>query len=145
MGRGGDGGRIKARRTMARANASRAKPARKTAAAISGAAAAALFDEQVSHLTESHFLVLLWAATAEDKGRPYNITNCFDDLKRAGITRTKQNAVATVDALHALRFLAVRDEGNRKNIYITTHGARGLRSLVLQQRYTPRQSLFLEE
>gem|GEM_PF-787746 len=106
---------------------------------------AALFGEQVQRLTESHFLVLLWAATAEDRQRPYNITNCFDDLKHAGLTRTKQNAVASVEALRALCFLAVRDEGNRKNIYITTHGARALQSLVLEQRYIVRESLFLKE
>ena len=103
-----------------------------------------LFDEQVTHLTESHFLVLLWAAQAEDRRTRYNITNCFDDLKHAGLTRTKQNAVAAVDALHVLRFIDVRDEGNRKNIYITRYGAKALEGLVLRQAYRTRQSAFLE-
>ena len=83
-----------------------------------------LFDEQVQHLAEAHFLVLLWAAQGEDRKIRYNITNCFDDLKHVGLTRTKQTAVAIVDTLRALRFIDLRDEGNRKNLYITTHGAR---------------------
>jgi len=103
-----------------------------------------LFEEQVAHLSESHFLVLLWAAQSEDRAVHYNITNCFDDLKYAGITRTKQNAVAAVDALHALRFIAVREGGNRKNITITKYGAKALEALVLRRVYVPRESAFLE-
>ena len=103
-----------------------------------------LFDEQVQHLAEAHFLVLLWAAQGEDRKIRYNITNCFDDLKHVGLTRTKQTAVAIVDTLRALRFIDLRDEGNRKNLYITTHGARALEGLVLRQSYTPKQSAFLE-
>ena len=103
-----------------------------------------LFDEQVSHLGEEHFLVLYWATQSEGAARRYNITNCFDDLKYSGITRTKQTAMATVAALDALRFVDVRDEGNRKNIYITKHGARALRKLVLDQAFTPKSSLHLK-
>ena len=104
----------------------------------------ALFQEQIDHLTEAHFLVLYWVATAEDKKNGYNITNCFDDLKAHGITRTKQTAVATVEALHALRFLDINGKGNRKHLYITTYGARALEHLVLQSRYNPRKSITLE-
>jgi hypothetical protein len=103
-----------------------------------------LFKEQVEHLQESHFLVLFWVVTAEDRHARYNITNCFDDLKALGVTRTKQTATALVEALQALRFIDVRDEGNRKNMYITPYGARALESLVLQERYSPRKSTFLE-
>ncbi|MBT3288060.1 MAG: hypothetical protein HN849_25145 [Victivallales bacterium] len=103
-----------------------------------------LFEEQVSHLAEEHFLVLYWATQSEGVARRYNITNCFDDLKFSGITRTKQTAMATVAALDALRFVEVRDEGNRKNIYITTHGAKALRQLVLDQAFSPKPSLHLK-
>jgi hypothetical protein len=103
-----------------------------------------LFKEQVEHLQEAHFLVLFWVATAEDKAIKYNITNCFDDLKMHRITRTKQTAVALTEALRALRFLEVRDEGNRKNMYITEHGAKALELLVLRRAYTPKPSSFLE-
>ena len=103
-----------------------------------------LFEQQVEQLLESHFLVLSWAAQAEDRGVRYNMTNCFDDLKFCGITRTKQSAVAAVDALRALCFVVIRDEGNRKNIYITRHGAKALETLVLEQTYALRGSAFLE-
>lgn len=103
-----------------------------------------LFLEQVGHLTEAHFLLLFWCAQAEDRGIPYNMTNVFDDLKSAGITRTKQNAMASVVALEALRFVAVREEGNRKNVYITPHGARALETLARDGTYTARKSTFLE-
>jgi len=43
-----------------------------------------------------------------------------------------------------LRFLDIRDEGNRKNMYITPYGARALESLVLQKKYSPKKSAFLE-
>ncbi len=103
-----------------------------------------LFQEQIEHLEEKHFLVLYWVAQAEDQHVPYNITNCFDDLKLADITRTKQNAVAAVETLSALRFLDVRGKGNRKNLFITPHGARALQYLVTHARFTPRPSIFLE-
>ncbi len=104
-----------------------------------------LFEAQVGALGPGHFLALCWAAQAEGRGVSYNITNCFDDLKAAGITRTKQTAVALVEALHSLRFVDVRDEGNRKNIYITTYGAKALEALVLGQAFTRKPSAYLEE
>ena len=104
----------------------------------------ALFKEQIANLQPSHFLVLYWVAQAEDRSMCYNITNCFDDLKHLRITRTKQTATALVEALQALRFLDIKDEGNRKNMYITPYGARALESLVLQEKYTPKRSAFLE-
>lgn len=103
-----------------------------------------LFKEQIENLQESHFLVLYWVATAEDQGARYNMTNCFDDLKFLAITRTKQTATALVEALQALRFLDIRDEGNRKNMYITPYGARALESLVLKKVFSPKKSAFLE-
>lgn len=103
-----------------------------------------LFTEQVENLGEAHFLVLYWAARAEEKTAKYNITNCFDDLKSARVTRTKQNAVALVETLGALRFIALRGEGNRRNIYITEHGARALEQRVLQQKFNPQPSAYLE-
>lgn len=103
-----------------------------------------LFEEQIRHLSEMHFLILFWAAQGEDRARRYNITNCFDDLKSCSLTRTKQTAVAAVEALSALRFIDLREEGNRKNLYITRHGAKALEALVLRQAYTPRPSAFLE-
>ncbi len=103
-----------------------------------------LFREQTEHLQEAHFLVLYWVAMAEDRGRAYNITNCFDDLKALAITRTKQTATAIVETLQCLRFIDIRDEGNRKNMYITAYGAKALESLVLGEVYKPRQSTFLE-
>lgn len=103
-----------------------------------------LFEEQVAHLTLMHFLILYWTAQSEGRDVPYNITNCFDDLKHAGITRTKQTAVAALEALTALRFLDLRETGNRKHLTITTHGAKALEALILQQSYRPRSSAFLE-
>ena len=103
-----------------------------------------LFSEQVANLTEAHFLVLYWATQSEGRHSKYNITNCFDDLKHCSITRTKQTAVAAVEALAALRFVALRGEGNRRNLYITRYGAKALEALVLRQAYTPRPSAFLE-
>ncbi|MCK5803780.1 MAG: hypothetical protein KAI66_13145 [Lentisphaeria bacterium] len=103
-----------------------------------------LFQQQVDHLGEGHFLVLCWAAQSEGRSTPYNMTNCFDDLKHIGLTRTKQTAVAFVEALSALRFVDLRGEGNRRNIYITMHGAKALENLVLRTVHTPRISAFLE-
>ncbi len=112
--------------------------------AAGGVDLAALFLAQVSGLLESHFLVLLWAAQAEDRRAKFNITNCFDDLKFHRITRTKQSAVSIVEDLSALCFVMPRDEGNRRNLYITPYGAKALEQLVLQQKFTPRTSAFLE-
>jgi len=106
---------------------------------------AELFGMQVSSLNESQFLVLLWAAQGEDKRVKYNITNCFDDLKQVGITRTKQTAVAVVESMRSLCFIDIRDERNRKNIYITSWGAQALASLVSLKRFVARPSSYLEE
>jgi len=103
-----------------------------------------LFEDQVTNLGEAHFLVLYWAATAEDRALTYNITNCFDDLKFLRITRTKQTAVGIIEALVALRFIELRGEGNRKNIYINSYGARALEMLVRRQTFKPKPSAFLE-
>ena len=103
-----------------------------------------LFEQQAGQLGESHFLALSWAAQAEDRRIKYNITNYFDDLKYARITRTKQNAVTALDALRALRFVDIREEGNRKNIYITKYGAKALEGLVLEHKYALKASAFLE-
>mgnify|MGYP001396232856 CR=1 FL=1 len=103
-----------------------------------------LFEEQTANLSEAHFLILYWATQGEGRQAKYNITNCFDDLKHCGITRTKQTAVAAVEALCALRFVTLRGEGNRRNLYITRYGARALEALVLRQKFTPRPSAFLE-
>ncbi len=105
----------------------------------------ALVNEQLASLEQSHFLVLYWLAEAEDKRHTYNVTNCFDDLKDLGITRTKQNAVAIITALRALRFIDSDDRGNRRNLYITPYGARALEYLVNHRNYTPKPSPFLEE
>lgn len=103
-----------------------------------------LFKDQIENLLESHFLILYWVGYAEGRSLPYNITNCFDDLKFLRITRTKQTATALIEALQALRFLDIRDEGNRKNMYITPHGAQALEHLILEKVYTPKKSAFLE-
>ncbi|MFA4945373.1 MAG: hypothetical protein WC789_11815 [Lentisphaeria bacterium] len=104
-----------------------------------------LFPAQVERLAEPHFLVLFWAAQAEDRKVKFNITNCFDDLKFHRITRTKQNVVAILDSLAALCFVTLKDEGNRRNIYITPYGAKALEALVLHHKFQPRQSAFLED
>lgn len=103
-----------------------------------------LFDEQVKRLQECHFLILYWATVSEDKGVKYNITNLFDDLKYIGITRTKQTAVAAVASLVTLCYIDLREEHNRKNIYITRFGAKALESMVLKEMYKPKSSPFLE-
>ena len=103
-----------------------------------------LFEAQIARLTEAHFLILYWATQSEGRQVKYNMTNCFDDLKHCGITRTKQTAVAAVEALSVLCFLEVRDERGRKNLYITHHGALALEALVLRGAYPQRSSLFLE-
>ena len=103
-----------------------------------------LFEEQVGRLQEIHYQILYWSAIGEDKQAKYNITNLFDDLKSAGLTRTKQTAVAAVTALSTLCFIDLRDEHNRKNIYITHFGARALEMIVTRGAFSPKPSAFLE-
>ena len=104
-----------------------------------------LFREQLMRLGEEHFLILYWAVSSEDKGIKYNITNCFDDLKIAGLTRTKQTAVAAVDALRVLCLLDIRDERNRKNLYITRYGGQALKALISLGTFTLHESNYLKE
>ena len=103
-----------------------------------------LFQDQLDRLGEGHFLILCWSSLFEDKSVKYNITNCFDDLKHAGITRTKQTAVSYVETLWALCYIDIREERNRKNIYITTHGGRALERLITSGRFVAKESSFLE-
>lgn len=102
-----------------------------------------LFHKQVEKLQQHHFLILYWAAEAEVLGAKYNITNVFDDLKDTKITRTKQSAVAYVEALDMICFIDLREERNRKNIYITEWGAEALRILVSDKNFKTRKSRFL--
>ena len=104
-----------------------------------------LFEQQVSQLTQAQYLVLLWATQGEGLGVKYNLTNCFDDLKHAGITRTKQTAVAVVEAVRSLCFIEIKDERNRKNIYITKWGAQALAALVSAGHFQNLESQFLRE
>ncbi len=103
-----------------------------------------LFEQQVKGLQEHHFLILYWSALAEDKKVKYNITNAFDDLKFHNITRTKQSAVAYIEALDILQFIVLKDESNRKNIYITDYGAEALTMLVSYDKFQTRKSIHLE-
>ncbi len=103
-----------------------------------------LFNEQVERLQESQFLVLYWATLAEGGKILYNITNLFDDLKTAGMTRTKQTVMGIVQALENLCFVDLREEKNRKNIYITRYGAKALETIIKQKKYTGKKSAFLE-
>lgn len=103
-----------------------------------------LFEQQVNRLKEGHFLLLYWTTQAEDRGIRYNITNAFDDLKALGITRTKQTVVAYVEALAALCFIDVRDESNRRNLYITRQGAKAMQALLSAHLFRFRASTFLE-
>ncbi|MGE4488255.1 MAG: hypothetical protein AB7E95_01775 [Kiritimatiellales bacterium] len=103
-----------------------------------------LFTEQLTRLKEYHFLILYWAAEAEVKGLKYNITNAFDDLKDLGITRTKQSVMAYVESLFMLCFIDVKDERNRKNIYLADAGAQALEALVKTGKFKTRQSRFME-
>ena len=104
-----------------------------------------LFTQQLDRLGEEHFLVLLWAAVSADRQKKYNITNCFDDLKAGGITRTKQTAVAAVEAMHLLCLIDIKDERNRKNIYLTNFGGQALARLAERGRFQTKKSHFLEE
>ena len=103
-----------------------------------------LFERQLGKLRENHFLILYWAAKAEEKGVKYNITNVFDDLKFSGSTRTKQSAVAVIEALSVLCFLDISGDGNRKHIYITTFGAKALEVLLSTSKFKIKKSIFLE-
>ncbi|MGL4855266.1 MAG: hypothetical protein ACRC37_08465 [Lentisphaeria bacterium] len=103
-----------------------------------------LFELQVQRLQEQHFLLLYWSALAEDKGMRYNITNAFDDLKYARLTRTKQTAVANIEALSFLNFIELKDESNRKNIYITKFGAEALTMMVSSGNFKVKKSSYLE-
>ena len=103
-----------------------------------------LFSEQVERLQEGQFLALYWATLAEGAKIRYNITNLFDDLKSEGITRTKQTVMALVQALDNLCFIDLREERNRKNIYITRYGAKALETIIRQKRYTGKKSALLE-
>ena len=104
-----------------------------------------IFEAQVKRLQESQFLVLYWAAESEGRGVKYNITNAFDDLKSAGLTRTKQTAVASVMGLETLCFIDLREEHNRKNIYITNFGAQALKEMVVNRMFEAKKSSFLME
>lgn len=103
----------------------------------------ALFDVIITNLDRSHFQVLLWAAQAEGLRVKYNITNLFDDLKFAGFTRTKQNALSLIEALRLCGFISLIEEGNKKNLYITKHGAKALENLVKNEAFTESPSHFL--
>lgn len=89
-------------------------------------------------------MILYWAAEAEVRGLKYNITNAFDDLKDLGITRTKQSVMAYVESLHMLCFIDVKDERNRKNLYLGEAGARALEELVKSSSFKTKKSRFME-
>ncbi|MEI6891216.1 MAG: hypothetical protein V5783_03505 [Pontiella sp.] len=103
-----------------------------------------LFKAQLDRLREYHFLILFWAAEAEVKGLKYNMTNAFDDLKDLGITRTKQSVMGYVESLHMLCFIDLKEERNRKNIYLAEHGAEALEALVENSNFQTKQSRFME-
>ena len=69
----------------------------------------------------------------------------LDDLKAGGITRTKQTAVAAVEAMHLLCLIDIKDERNRKNIYLTNFGGQALARLAESGRFQTKKSHFLEE
>ena len=102
-----------------------------------------IFEEQLKRIKKHHFLILYWSAEAEVNGYKYNITNIFDDLKILGITRTKQSAMTYIDVLYSLCFIEVREERNRKNIYITEYGELVLERLVESNSYKLEKSTFL--
>ena len=104
-----------------------------------------LFQDQLNRLGEGHFLILCWCSVCEGESIKYNITNCFDDLKSVGVTRTKQTAMSMIDTLWALCYIDVRDERNRKNIYITSHGSKALQQLLASERFETKSSSFLED
>ena len=104
-----------------------------------------LLQLQVSRLGYGHYLVLYWCAQGEGMSVKYNITNCFDDLKHCGVTRTKQTAVGVIETLHVLGYVDVKDERNRKNIYLTNFGGQALARLAESGRFQTKKSHFLEE
>lgn len=103
-----------------------------------------LFEKQIAELQRAHFLVLYWTTVAEDKKIRYNITNVFDDLKYLKVTRTKQSAVAFVETLKTLCFIAIREESNRKNLYLSNYGAQALEKLIISKKFEPEKSNYLE-
>ncbi len=103
-----------------------------------------LFTEQLKRQKEHHFLILYWAAEAEVQGVKYNITNVFDDLKDLGITRTKQRVMAYVESLYALCFIDIKDERNRKNIYLSDAGADALERMVGESNFKTKTSRYME-
>ena len=104
-----------------------------------------LLKAQISQLEEGHFHTLYWTAIAEDKKQKYNITNVFDDLKYGNITRTKQNVIDYINTLKVLCFIEIKEEKNRKNLYISKYGAKALQQLVVKNKYKNIKSNYLEE
>ena len=51
---------------------------------------------------------------------------------------------AYIEALDILNFIELRDESNRKNIYITEYGAEALTMLVSDKNFKTRKSGYLE-
>ena len=98
-----------------------------------------LFDDQLSMLAQPHVNILYWAAIAEDRDAPYNITNAFDDLKHLKLTRTKQTVYAFIEALRVCCFLDIKEQGNKKNLFITRYGAKAL-ELLMHRGYEPSAS-----
>ena len=94
-------------------------------------------------LQEGHFLILYWSMIAEDKEEKYNITNAFDDLKAQNLTRTKQNVMSYIEALKILNFLLVKEERNKKNLYLTKYGGQALADLVNREKFKLKQSIYL--
>ena len=103
-----------------------------------------LFEKQIDKLQRPHFLVLYWTTVAEDRSIRYNITNVFDDLKDLKVTRTKQSAVSFVETLKALCFIELREESNRKNLYLTKYGAQALEKLIIGKKFEPEKSRYIE-
>jgi len=101
-----------------------------------------LYKKQIEGLDHQHFLILYWTMVAEDKRSAYNITNVFDDLKIGGVTRTKQSAVSYVETLKYLQFIDLREERNRKSLYLTEHGAKAL--MRLGEKFDILKSNYLE-
>ena len=102
-----------------------------------------LFEEQLKKLKKHHFLILYWSAEAEVGKVKYNITNVFDDLKAQGITRTKQSAMSYIDVLEGLCFIEIKEERNRKNIYISEYGEVALERLVSDKLFKLEKSIYL--
>jgi len=102
-----------------------------------------LWEKQLAKLKMHHYHILYWSAQAEVMGKRYNMTNVFDDLKAVGTTRTKQSAVSYVEMLDALCLIEIRDESNRKNLYITEYGEKALELEVQQKTYKLEGSAYL--